>query len=174
MTAFVLLAAALIEFSKGGVEFKAESETAAIDPARSVFLRLELKTPKGVEAAMPDLRERTVGFSLAEDFAEPVTTAPDGGTVQAVNWRLVPEPCAAVYKIKPFAVAGNVAGPVYFGNPAPREAVTGDMEVDPRKDLPPLNSEKEKHPFRGRKEVGRRLMQETVEVSNQELLQQRE
>ena len=58
MSAFVLLAAALIEFSKGGVEFKAESETAAIDPARSVFLRLELKTPKGVEAAMPDLRDR--------------------------------------------------------------------------------------------------------------------
>ncbi len=139
MTVFVMLAAVLFEFSKGGVEFKVESETAAIDPARSVFLRLELKTPKGVEAAMPDLRERTVGFSLAEDFAEPVATAPDGSTVQAVNWRLVPEPCAAVYKIKPFAVAGNVAGPVYFGNPAPREAVTGDMEVDPRKDLPPLS-----------------------------------
>ena len=51
----------------------------------------------------------------------------------------MPEPCAAVYKIKPFAVAGNVAGPVYFENPAPREAVTGDMEVDPRKDLPPLS-----------------------------------
>ena len=139
MTVFVMLAAVLFEFSKGGVEFKVESETAAIDPARSVFLRLELKTPKGVEAAMPDLRERTVGFSLAEDFAEPVATAPDGSTVQAVNWRLVPEPCAAVYKIKPFAVAGNVAGPVYFGNPAPREAVTGDMEVDPGKDLPPLS-----------------------------------
>jgi hypothetical protein len=139
MTVFVLLAAALIEFSKDGVEFKAESETALIDPARSVFLRLELKTPKGVEALMPDLRERTVGFSLAEDFAEPVATAPDGGSVQAVNWRLVPEPCACVYKIKPFAVAGNVAGPIYFENPAPREAVTGDMEVSPEKDLPPLS-----------------------------------
>lgn len=139
MTAFVMLAAVLFEFSKGGVEFKVESETSQIDPAKSVFLRLELKTPKGVEAAMPDLRERTVGFSLAEDFAEPVVAAPDGGTVQTVNWRLVPEPCAAVYKIKPFAVAGNVAGPVYFENPAPREAVTGDMEVDPKKDLPPLS-----------------------------------
>jgi hypothetical protein len=64
MTALFLLAAALVEFSKGGVEFKAESETTAIDPAHSVFLRLELKTPKGVEFAMPDLRERTVGFSL--------------------------------------------------------------------------------------------------------------
>ncbi|MBQ5795882.1 MAG: hypothetical protein IIW14_07825 [Kiritimatiellae bacterium] len=139
MTAFVMLAAVLFEFSKGGVEFKVESEASQIDPAKSVFLRLELKTPKGVEAAMPDLRERTVGFSLAEDFAEPVVAAPDGGTVQTVNWRLVPEPCAAVYKIKPFAVAGNVAGPVYFENPAPREAVTGDMEVDPKKDLPPLS-----------------------------------
>ena len=80
-----LLAAALIEFSKDGVDFKVESETSAIDPARSVFLRLELKTPKGVSASLPDLRERVVGFSLAEDFSEPVQTMPDGTMVQAVN-----------------------------------------------------------------------------------------
>lgn len=134
-----LLAAALIECSKDGVDFKVESETSAIDPARSVFLRLELKTPKGVSASLPDLRERVVGFSLAEDFSEPVQTMPDGTMVQAVNWKLVPEPCADVYKIKPFAVAGTVAGPVYFGNPAPREAVTGEMEIEAKKDLPPLS-----------------------------------
>jgi hypothetical protein len=135
----VVLAAVLIEFSRDGVEFKAESETTAIDPARSVFLRMELKTPKGVSAAMPDLRERVAGFSLAEDFSEPAQTAPDGSLVQTVNWKLVPEPCAEVYKIKPFAVAGTVAGPVYFGNPEPREAVTGEMEVEAKKDLPPLS-----------------------------------
>lgn len=139
MTFFVLLAAALIEFSKDGVDFRVESETSVIDPARSVFLRVELKTPGGVSAALPDLRDRVVGFSLAEDFSEPVRTAPDGSLTHTVNWKLVPEPCAEVYKIKPFAVAGTVAGPVYFGNPAPREAVTGEMEVDAKKDLPPLS-----------------------------------
>lgn len=139
MMLFVLLAAVLAEFSRSGVEFRLESDTKVIDPARSVFLRLELKTPKGVEVAAPDLRERVLGFSVAEDFAEPPVSAADGSTVQTVNWKLVPEPCADVYKIKPFAVAGNVAGPVYFENPPPREAVTGDMEIDPKKDLPPLS-----------------------------------
>lgn len=139
MISFLLLAAVLTEFSNSGVEFRIESETERIDPARSVFLRVELKTPKGVEAAMPDLRERVVGFSLAEDFEEPDVVASDGAVIKAANWKLVPEPCAEVYKIKPFAVAGVVAGPVYFENPAPREAVTGAMEVDPKKDLPPLS-----------------------------------
>jgi hypothetical protein len=139
MTAAILLAAVLAEFSKAGVEFKVESETVRIDPAKSVFLRVELKIPKGTDAAMPDLRERAVGFSVAEDFSEPEVVAPDGAVTRTVNWKLVPEPCAEVYKIKPFAVAGNVAGPVYFESPAPREAVTGEMEVDPEKDLPPLS-----------------------------------
>ena len=32
-----------------------------------------------------------------------------------------------------------VAGPVKFENPPPRDPVTGEMEVNPRKDLPPLS-----------------------------------
>lgn len=139
MIPFALIAAVLTEFSGDGVEFKLESGTSVIDPARSVFLRMELKTAKGVAAVVPDLRDRTVGFSLVEDFADPERKAADGTLTRAVNWKLVPEPCAEVYKIKPFAVAGRIAGPVYFGNPPPPEAVTGAMEVDPEKDIPPLS-----------------------------------
>jgi hypothetical protein len=139
MTFVLLLAALLGGFSKDGIEFKVESETSVIDPARSVFLSLTLKTPKGTEARIADLRDRVVGFSLAEDFSEPIVTQADGSLLQTVNWKLIPEACAEVYKIKPFAVAGNIVGPIYFENPPPREAVTGEMEVNPKKDLPPLS-----------------------------------
>ena len=150
----LLLAAVLFETSQNGIDLKIESETQVIDPAQSVFLRVELKTPHDRTAALPDLRERVVGFSLAEDFAEGPQKLKDGSTVQVANWRLVPEPCAEVYKIKPFVVKGSpkiwkaqsdegkfsfVGGPIYFENPAAREPVTGGMETDPKKDLPPLS-----------------------------------
>ena len=149
-----LLAAVLFETSQFGVDFKVESETQVVDPAKSVFLRVEMKVPHDRSAVMPDLRERVVGFSLAEDFAEDPQKAPDGSTVLVTNWRLVPEPCADVYKLKPFAVKVSptiyraqsdegkfsfVGGPIYFENPAVREPVTGGMETDPKKDLPPLS-----------------------------------
>ncbi len=149
-----LIAAVLLETGAGGIDLKVESETSVIDPARSVFLRVELRTPHDRSAEMPDLRDRVVGFSLAEDFAEEPLKEKDGSTVQVANWRLVPEPCAEVYKLKPFVVKGSpkiwkaqsdegkfsfIAGPVYFENPAAREPVTGGMETDPAKDLPPLS-----------------------------------
>ena len=149
-----LLAVVLFETSQHGIDFKVESETKVIDPARSVFLRVELKAPHDRTAEMPDLRDRVVGFSLAQDFAEEPVRENDGSTVQVTNWRLVPEPCADVYKIKPFAVKGSpkiwkaqsdegkfsfIGGPIYFENPAAREPVTGGMETDPKKDLPPLS-----------------------------------
>ena len=150
----ILIAAALFEASQFGIDLKVESETKVIDPARSVFLRMELRTPHDRKADMPDLRDRVVGFSLVEDFAEEPVKAQDGSTVQVTNWRLVPEPCADVYKIKPFVVKGSptiwkaqsdegkfsfIGGPIYFENPAAREPVTGGMETDPKKDLPPLS-----------------------------------
>ena len=140
--------------SQFGIDLKVESETKVIDPARSVFLTMELRTPHDRTAAMPDLRDRVVGFSLVEDFAEEPRKEKDGSTVQVTNWRLVPEPCADVYKIKPFVVKGSpkiwkaqsdegkfsfIGGPIYFENPAAREPVTGGMETDPKKDLPPLS-----------------------------------
>ena len=149
-----LLAAVLFETSQFGIGLKVESETKVVDPARSVFLTMELKVPHDCTAMMPDLRDRVVGFSLVEDFAEEPRKEKDGSTVQVTNWRLVPEPCADVYKIKPFVVKGSpkiwkaqsdegkfsfIGGPIYFENPAAREPVTGGMETDPKKDLPPLS-----------------------------------
>ena len=150
----ILIAAVLIEMSQFGIDLKVESEAKVIDPARSVFLTMELRTPHDRTAQMPDLRDRVVGFSLVEDFAEEPRKEKDGSTVQVTNWRLVPEPCAEVYKIKPFVVKGSpkiwkaqsdegnfsfIGGPIYFENPAAREPVTGGMETDPKKDLPPLS-----------------------------------
>ena len=150
----VLIAAVLFETLQGGIGLKVESETKVVDPARSVFLTMELKVPHDCTATMPDLRDRVVGFSLVEDFAEEPRKEKDGSTVQVTNWRLVPEPCADVYKIKPFVVKGSpkiwkaqsdegkfsfIGGPIYFENPAAREPVTGGMETDPKKDLPPLS-----------------------------------
>ena len=154
MWAFALIAAVLFETSQDGVSLKVESETTQIDPARSVFLRVELATAADRTATLPDLRDRVVGFSLAEDFAEEPVRAADGSTVQVANWRLVPEPCAKAYKIRPFVVKASpkllsyqsddgkfsfVGGPIAFDPPAAREPVTGGIETDPQKDLPPLS-----------------------------------
>ena len=150
----LLIAATVLEMSSGGIDLKVDADRTQIDPGRSIFLTVTMKTPKDVKASVPDLRDRVRGFSLAEDFAgKPVKNA-DGSLVETVNWKLVPEPCADVYKIAPFAVTASpkllstaadegslsfVAGPVYFEAPPARETVTGDMEADPQKDLPPLS-----------------------------------
>lgn len=134
-----LLAATLLDFSQGAVELVLESENRQIDPGRSVFLDVRLQTAAGLNIAPPDLRDRVRGFSLAEDDAETPEFLKDGRILQVVHWRLVPEPCAKEYKIAPFVVGDKVAGPVYFEPPPPREAVSGDMEIDPRKDMPPIN-----------------------------------
>jgi hypothetical protein len=150
----VLLAAVLFETAQNGVSFKVESDATQVNPAKSVFLRLELKTAPDRTAKLPDLRDRVVGFSLAEDFVEEPKHEKDGSTVEVANWRLVPEACAKEYRIRPFVVAASpkmfsrrdddgkfsfVAGPIAFEAPAAREPVTGEMETDPKKDLPPLS-----------------------------------
>ena len=149
----VLIAVVLFETSQGGIGFKVESETKVVDPAESVFLRVELVAPQGKSATLPDLRDRVVGFSQVEDFVEEPVKEKDGSLRQVANWRLVPEPCAETYKIRPFVVKVSpkmlraqsdegrysfVGGPVYFESPAAREPVTGGMETDPKKDLPPF------------------------------------
>ena len=154
MTSFLLVAAAVVEMSRNGIEFKIDADRTQIDPARSVFLKVELKTPPDKSASLPDLRDRAEGFLLVEDFADEPKTFSDGSMLQTANWRLVPEACAERYKIRPFLVKASpklmsyqsdegkfsfVAGPVKFENPPPRDPVTGEMEVNPRKDLPPLS-----------------------------------
>jgi len=142
--ATTMLAAALLTAGEGGVELSVEGDSLAVDPARSVFVTVSVKAPKGVSVEPPDIRDRVRGFSLAETFAREPETLKDGSTVKSADWRLVPEPCAPVYKIAPFAVEpagapGFVAGPLYFEPPPPREPVTGGIETDPKKDLPPLS-----------------------------------
>ena len=134
-----MMAATLLSVQRDGVEFRVDSDTEAIDPGRSVFLRVELKTPRGTNLDPPDLRERVKGFSLAEDFEEEPKVAADGSVTKVVNWKLVPEPCAEEYKVKPLTVGGFNTEPIRFAPPAVREPVTGGMEVDPKKDLPPLS-----------------------------------
>jgi len=146
--------ATVLELSRNGIDLRVDADRTQIDPARSVFLRIELKTPADRTAALPDLRDRVKGFSLAEDFVEEPQPQKDGSLLQAANWRLVPEPCAKSYKVRPFVVKASpkmmsyqsdegkysfYAGPVTFEQPAARDHVTGGIETDPEKDLPPLS-----------------------------------
>ena len=150
---FLLIAATVLELTRNGIELSIDADRGTVDPARSVFLTVRMKVPADVKAAVPDLRDRLRGFSLAEDFADSPVKNGDGSVTEVVNWKLVPEPCAEEYKIAPFAVTASprllssrsdegslsfVAGPVYFGNPPLREPVTGPVECEPKKDLPPL------------------------------------
>ena len=139
MTFVALLASVLLSTNQGGIDFKVEGEEKPIDPGRSVFLTVTANARASVKLTMPDFRDRVVGFSLAEDFEEEPRKEKNGTVTRVVNWKLVPEPCAEVYKIKPFLVGDAVAGPIYFDPPAAREPVTGGMEVSPEKDLPPLS-----------------------------------
>lgn len=139
-----LLALTLFSSTQDGLEISLSSQSARIDPGKSVFVDVAIVTPGDVEAIAPDLRSRVRGFTLAEDFAREPYTREDGKRVLEVRWRLLPEPCAERYKIAPFAVATKtgrsyLAGPVHFENPLPREKVSGEMEVNPCKDLPPLS-----------------------------------
>lgn len=134
-----LLAVTLLTLNEGGVDFTVEAQTRQIDPGRSVFIDVTLRTPKELAASLPDLRGRVRGFSVAEDDEEEPTQGKDGVITRVAHWRLVPEPCAKEYKIAPFVVVGKVAKAIYFEPPPAPEPVTGSMEIDPQKDMPPLS-----------------------------------
>lgn len=114
-------------------------DSKVINPAKSVYVTVTLTTKRGETAQLPDLRNRLTGFSLAEDFEDEPKTLPSGETVRTANWRLVPEPVAEVYKIRPFAVGDTLVRAIYFDPPEPFAPVTGSMEADPQRDLPPLS-----------------------------------
>ena len=154
MLKILLVAASILTVERNGIELSIDGEPTTVDPARSVFLTVTIKSPHDITVTPPDLRNRVRGFSLAEDFEDEPCVAKDGRTVQTVNWKLVPEPCAAEYKIAPFVVMASprmlsarsddgkysfFAGPVRFGLPPPSEPITGDIETNPTKDLPPLS-----------------------------------
>ena len=139
--------AATFDLSKNGVTLSVASVPDRVDPARDFEITLTATTPAGVELSLPDLRDRFRGFSVAEDFWEDPISAADGSVTRISRWRLVPKPCEKVYRLAPFAVAFRKDGiadsfytaPVYFEPPPPRDPVTGGIEIDPRKDLPPLS-----------------------------------
>ena len=125
-------AAAEWDLGREGVQVKVECSPEQVDVARDFFVTVTATAP------IPDLRDRFRGFSVAEDFNEdPVTV--DNVTTYVSRWRLVPEPCAKQYSLRPFVVVNFYTAPVKFAPPAARETVTGGMEVDPKKDLPPLS-----------------------------------
>lgn len=142
-----LEAAKVTDLGRDGVGVSVESEPDAVDPARDFFVTVTVKSPAGKKAALPDLRDRFRGFQVAEDVPEEPVVEADGSTTLVTRWRLVPEPMASRYRLAPFVVtvvSGDVAqtfytAPVIFENPPAREVVTGDMEIAPKRDLPPLS-----------------------------------
>ena len=139
------------DLSKNGVTLTVTASPDSVDVARDFEVVVKAVAPNGTVVALPDLRDRFRGFSVAEDFAEEPFAGPDGDMTYVSSWRLVPKPCEKVYKLLPFVVTlvtsadgkqktdSFYTAPVYFKSPAPRETVTGGIEVDPKKDMPPLS-----------------------------------
>ena len=127
------------DLSKNGIALTVTASPDRVDVARDFEVTVKAVVPKGQTLSLPDLRDRFVGFSVAEDFAEEPVVDADGNTTLVSSWRLVPKPCEKVYKLAPFVFADFYTAPVYFDGPAAREPVTGGIEVDPKKDLPPLS-----------------------------------
>ena len=155
------------DLSRDGVTVLVDATPSTVDPARDFYVTLTVTAPAGVKAELPDLRDRFQGFQVAEDFAEEPLTDAEGRTTTVSRWRLVPEPLAKKYRLAPFVVAttgvaaapspsqgqGVAAAPspsqegsssfytkpVLFAPPAAREAVPGEMEIDPKRDFPPLS-----------------------------------
>ena len=140
-------AGASFDLSKNDISLTIETVPDRVDSARDFELALTAKTPAGIELSLPDLRDRFRGFSVAEDFWEEPLIAEDGSAVRVSRWRLVPKACEKNYRLAPFAVSYRKNGvadsfytaAVYFEPPLPRDPVTGGIEVDPCKDMPPLS-----------------------------------
>ena len=150
----MLAAEQVADLGRDGIDIKVDAEPAQVDVARDFFVTLTFTAPAGTTLALPDLRDRFTGFRVAEDFTEDPVVAADGSTTLVSRWRLVPEPVAPKYRLAPFVVIVSTpqtpqtpqtsqtsfyTSPVYFTPPAAREPVTGGMELDPKKDLPPLS-----------------------------------
>jgi len=146
--AIAVVSLGAVDLSKDGVSITVEPNPERVDVARDFEVTVTAVAPAGTTLAMPDLRDRFAGFSVAEDFAEEPLAGADGSTTYVSRWRLVPKPCEKVYRLAPFVVTVLREGaspesfytaPVYFEGPETRAPVTGGIEVDPKKDLPPLS-----------------------------------
>ena len=144
----LLPAAQVADLSRDGVGLTIDADPEAVDPSRDFYVTVTLTTPPGVTASLPDLRDRFRGFKVAEDFAEEPVADKDGRTTTVTRWRLEPNPLAQGeehrrYRLAPFVVKvgeGSFAtAPVLFAPPAAREPAPGEIEIDPKRDLPPLS-----------------------------------
>jgi hypothetical protein len=135
----VSFALQVADFSQDGTTVLIDAVPEKVDVARDFYVTVTIKTPKGIPAVNPDLRDRFQGFQIAEDFAEEPVVDKDGETTSVTRWRLVPEPAAKKYCLAPFVVNTFYTKSVLFEPPSKRETVTGEMEVNPKKDLPPLS-----------------------------------
>ncbi len=133
------LADQVVELGRGDVRVTVASKPDRVDVARAFFVTLTIEAPAGKKLELPDLRDRFRGFAVTEDFPEEPLVGSDGRVSRTSRWRLVPEPCAKKYGVKPFVVGDFYTAPVTFEGPVAREVVTGGMEIDPQKDLPPLS-----------------------------------
>ena len=140
-------AAQVADLGRDGVGLVVDADPEAVDLARDFYVTLTLTTPPGVTASLPDLRDRFRGFKVAEDFVEEPVTGKDGRTTSVTRWRLEPNPLAEGderrrYRLAPFVVQVGestfATAPVLFAPPSAREAVSGDIEIDPTRDLPPF------------------------------------
>ena len=138
-----LNAGQVADLSRDGVGITVEAEPETVDVGRDFMVTITTVSPKGVEARLPDLRDRFKGFQVAEDFAEEPMTDAEGKTTIVTRWSLRPEPLAKRYRLAPFVVTtaegSFYTAPVVFNPPAVREAVTGAMEINPKRDFPSLS-----------------------------------
>ena len=138
-----LNAGQVADLGRDGVGITVEAEPETVDVGRDFMVTITTVAPKGVEARLPDLRDRFKGFQVAEDFAEEPMVDVEGKTTVVTRWSLRPEPLAKRYRLAPFVVTtaegSFYTAPVVFNPPAARESATGEMEISPKRDFPSLS-----------------------------------
>lgn len=58
----IVLAVTLFSANQDGIELTVDAETKVVDPAKSMFVTVTTKAKGAVNAEIPDLRDRVVGF----------------------------------------------------------------------------------------------------------------
>lgn len=140
---FALNAGQTVDLGRDGVDITVESEPEVVDVGRDLMVTITVVAPTGMVARLPDLRERFKGFQVAEDVADDPILDTEGKETLVTRWSLRPEPMAKRYRLAPFVVTtaegSFYTAPVVFNPPAAREAVTGGMEINPKRDFPSLS-----------------------------------
>lgn len=101
-----LLAGFSAEIAAGEVRIEVESDLDKIDQGRDFGLVLRVTHRPDITVKIPDIeavRARFEGFTLAEGFAGEEERLEDGTLRKSQRWRLIPEPGADRYRLKPFA-----------------------------------------------------------------------